>query len=505
MRAAAEDPVVLVPHSNAGLFVPAAVEVLGDRVRGAMFVDAALPGAGHHISSEFLRGLATVDGLLPPWTSWWDEADVAALFPDGDVRARVEAEQPRMPLAYYDHLPPAPPGWAVPACGYIWFGAPYDKGADQAVGNGWPTGHLPGGHLHMLVDPDARPWQDGLVTLTLPPTRIPDPLDAPAIRWGVLAPGGIARDWTAALHETTASRVTAVGSRSLDRAQAFAADFGVERAHGTYEDLVADDGVDAIYVASPHSEHHDHALLALEAGKPVLVEKAFTRNAAEAAAVIDAARTRGLLLVEAMWTRFLPHVDVVRRCLEDGLLGEVKAVEADHGQQLYPDGPQRMADPALAGGALLDLAIYPIAFAHLALGGFTTVQATGTLAETGVDAGETIAVIGPQGAVGTLASTMVAKTPCAASISGTAARLEIDGWFYQPNTVHLIDPDDHELDRYDSPRREHGLAYEAAEFARLLSDGRTESDLLPLDETHRLMQVLDEVRGQLGVTFPGEG
>ena len=340
---------------------------------------------------------------------------------------------------------------------------------------------------------------------TLPSPRTPDLRDAPGIRWGVLAPGGIARSWTTALHETTTARVAAVGSRSTARAEAFAAEFEVPRAYGSYEDLVADPHLDAIYVASPHSEHADHAMLALTAGHPVLVEKAFNRNAAEAAAVIDEARSRDLLVVEAMWTRFLPHMDVVRRCLEDGLLGEVVAVEADHGQLLYPDGPRRLADPALAGGALLDLAIYPIAFAHLALGGFTTVRATGTLAATGVDASETVAVLGPQGAIGTLSSTMAAKTPCAASVSGTSARLEIDGWFYQPNVVRLVDLDDRELDRYEPPSREHGLAYEAAEFARLLSAGATESDLLPLDETLRLMQVLDDVRDQLGVRFPGEG
>jgi predicted dehydrogenase len=340
---------------------------------------------------------------------------------------------------------------------------------------------------------------------TLPASRILDPIDAPAIRWGVLAPGGIAHDWTAALHAMTASRVVAVGSRSLKRAQAFAAEFGAERAYGSYESLVGDRGVDAVYVASPHSEHLDHALLAMRAGKPVLVEKTFTRNAIEATAVIEAARAQGLLAVEAMWMRFLPHIDVVRRCLEDALLGEVKAVEADHGQLLYPGGPQRLADPALGGGALLDLAIYPISFAHLALGAFTAVQATGTLAETGVDASETIAVTGPQGAIGTLSSTMLAKTPCSASISGTAARLEIDGWFYQPNTVRLLDPDDREIDRYEPPIHEHGLAYEAAEFARLLADGKTESALLPLDETLRIMRVLDEVRAQLGFRFPDEG
>lgn len=340
---------------------------------------------------------------------------------------------------------------------------------------------------------------------TLPSSRVPDRLAAPAIRWGVLAPGGIARDWSAALHATTTSRVAAVGSRSLERAQAFAAEFGVERAHGSYESLVADREIDAVYIASPHSEHHEHALMALDAGKPVLVEKAFTRNAVEAAAVIETARAHGLLAVEAMWTRFLPHIDVVRRCLEDGLLGEVTAVQADHGQLLYPGGPQRLADPALAGGALLDLGIYPISFAHLALGAFTAVQATGTRAETGVDASETIAVTGPRGAIGTLSTTMLAKTPCSASISGTAARVEIDGWFYQPNTVRLLDPDDREIDRYEAPSREHGLAYEAAEFARLLTDGKLESDLLPLEETLRIMRVLDEIRAQLGVRYPGEG
>jgi predicted dehydrogenase len=320
----------------------------------------------------------------------------------------------------------------------------------------------------------------------------------------VLAPGGISRDWAAALHARTTSRVVAAGSRSLERAQAFATEFGAARAYGSYEALVADAEVDAVYVASPHSLHHEHALLALSAGKPVLVEKAFTRNAAEAVEVVEAARAQGLLAVEAMWARFLPHYDVVRRCLEEGLLGDVTAVTADHGQLLYPDGPERLADPALAGGALLDLGIYPVSFAHLVLGAFTAVQATGTLAQTGVDAGETIAVTGPGGAIGTLSATMLAKTPCTASISGTAARLEIDGLFYEPNAMRLIGPDDRETDRHEPPSREHGLAYEAAEFARLLRDGKTESDLLPLDETVAIMRVLDEVRRQLGVHFPGE-
>jgi pimeloyl-ACP methyl ester carboxylesterase len=155
IQSAADEPVVLVPHSNAGLYVPAVVEALGEQVRGVVFIDAALPGAGHHTTPAFLRKLATVDGLLPPWTAWWDETDVAALFPDAYVRAEVESEQPRMPLAYYDHLPPTPREWTAPPSAYIWFGEPYDKGAAQAGLRGWPTAHLPGSHLHMLNDQEA--------------------------------------------------------------------------------------------------------------------------------------------------------------------------------------------------------------------------------------------------------------------------------------------------------------------------------------------------------------
>ena len=167
VRAVGDEAVVLVAHSNGGLFVPAVAQRLGEQVRGVVFVDASVPGAGHHSTPEFLRGLEIVDGLLPPWTSWWDEPDVAVLFPDAEVRAQVESEQPRMPLAYYDHLPPTPDGWDTMPCGLIWFGAPYDKGADEAVVRGWPVEHVPGHHLQMLVDPDgvaaavlrmAQPW-----------------------------------------------------------------------------------------------------------------------------------------------------------------------------------------------------------------------------------------------------------------------------------------------------------------------------------------------------------
>lgn len=155
VRSAGSEPVVLVPHSNSGLYVPAVINALGDQVCGVVFVDAALPGAGYYATREFLNTLVGSDGILPPWTSWWDEPDVAVLFPNAEVRACVAAEEARMPLAYYDHLPHTPPGWDRTPCAYVWFAEPYDTAAERADAQGWPTRHVPGNHLHMLVDPNA--------------------------------------------------------------------------------------------------------------------------------------------------------------------------------------------------------------------------------------------------------------------------------------------------------------------------------------------------------------
>src|SRR6478672_10179323 len=279
------------------------------------------------------------------------------------------------------------------------------------------------------------------VPLQLPEPRTPDPHDAPAIRWGVLAPGGIAHAFADAVAVGTSSSVVAVGSRSRERAQDFADEFAVPRAYGSYEELVADTEVDAVYVASPHSEHRDHALLAIEAGKPVLVEKAFTRNAAEAREVLAAAAEQNLLVVEAMWSRFLPHYDVVRHVVETGLIGELVAVFADHGQRLYPGGPARLSQPELAGGALLDLGVYPVSFADLVLGApsAVTATATGTLTDLGVDATTTITVTGAGGGHGVLSCTMAAVTPGTAVVARTEARLELSGAFYGAgSTIRLV-------------------------------------------------------------------
>ena len=348
------------------------------------------------------------------------------------------------------------------------------------------------------------------MTVTLPEPRTPDPMAAPVLRWGILAPGGIARGMAAALRARTRQEVVAVGSRDLSRAQAFAAEFGIARAYGSYEELVADPQVDVVYVASPHSAHHEHALLAIEAGRHLLVEKAFARNAVEARGIVAAARERGVFCMEAMWTRFLPGTDVLRQAIDGGLLGDVEVVLADHGQPLWPGGPARLADPALAGGALLDLGIYPLSLASWTLGGIESVTATGSLTDEGVDRQESMTVVGRSGGIGVLHATMAARTPTLASVCGTAGRIDLGdpagsrGRWYGPSTLRYTGRDESVTATWEPTERDFGLHLEACEVARCVADGRLESELMPLDETVTIVEVMDEVRRQLGVSYPGE-
>ena len=298
--------------------------------------------------------------------------------------------------------------------------------------------------------------------------------------------------------------MVAAGSRSLDRARAFADRFGIERAYSSYEQLVGDPDIDAVYVASPHSEHAAQALLAISAGKPVLVEKAFARNASEARQVVGAARAAGVLAMEAMWTRYLPQSDVIAQLLADGVLGEVVTVLADHGQSFDFDPNGRLFNPALAGGALLDLGVYPISFASFVLGNPDEIVATGTRTATGVDA-QVGVVLSTGAAQACINTTLLARTPTTASISGSAARLEISGPFYEPGTITLTAGAEQRLVRDgDVITGHHGLCFEAAHFATLIAQGATESPLLPLDETVAVLDTIDRIRRQIGVIYPGE-
>lgn len=340
--------------------------------------------------------------------------------------------------------------------------------------------------------------------MRLPPARTPDPASAPSLRWGLLGAGWIASEMASALRGTS-QQVVAVGSRDLGRAQAFVTEHAPgARAHGDYASLVADPRVDVVYVASPHSEHLEHALLAIAAGKHVLVEKAMAPTAGEAAQIVAAARAAGVFCMEAMWTRFLPHFDVLRQVLDAGILGEVSTVLADHSIPLWPDGPERLASPDLAGGAMLDLGIYPLSFASMVLGGISSATGLGSLTDRGVDRRLAFVVQGPTGAVGSLATDMSVSSPTTASVNGTRARLELDTMFYQPTTMRLVGADGGVLDEMvgDPIEQHRGLRHEAAEVALRVAAGESESPVMPLDESVRLLEVVEELLGPLRPARP---
>jgi predicted dehydrogenase len=318
--------------------------------------------------------------------------------------------------------------------------------------------------------------------------------DSP-VRWGILGTGGIAATFAADLRLTDSGTVVAVGSRSQDSADRFAEEFGIGNRHGSYEALVADPEVDVIYVATPHPMHRDNAILALRAGKHVLVEKPFTMNAAEAREVVGVAGETGLFAMEAMWTRFLPHVGVARDWLAQGAVGDVVTVTADHGQWFEEDPEFRLFAPELGGGALLDLGIYPVSFASMVLGTPNRIESMAEPAFTGVDAQTSMLFGYESGAQAVLTCTLRAKSGTRAAIVGTEGRIEIDGDFYAPATTTLI-PRDGAPTRVESRHEGRGLRHQADEVARRLAAGELESPLMALDETISIMETMDTVLAQ---------
>ena len=312
------------------------------------------------------------------------------------------------------------------------------------------------------------------------------------IRWGLIGTGLISSAFAADLELTDSGTVAAVGSRRQTTAEEFGERFGVPNRHDSYEALVADPEVDAVYVGTPHPMHHEDALLALRAGKHVLVEKPFTMNAAEAEELVATARDAGLFLMEAMWARFVPQMVEVRRLLAEGALGEVVTVIADHGQWFAEDREFRLFAPELGGGALLDLGIYPVSFASMVLGTPDRVVALADPAFTGVDAQTSILLGHPGGAHAVLTCTLAAKGPTQAAIIGTEARIEIEGPFYAPSAFTLT-PREGEPQRFEPPHQGRGMLYEADEVARCVGEGLLESPVLPLDETVAIMRTMDAV------------
>ena len=321
-------------------------------------------------------------------------------------------------------------------------------------------------------------------------------------KWGILGPGGIARAFAKDLQLLDGHEVAAVGSRTLSNAQEFAKSFG-GTAYGSYEELVADPTVDAIYVATPHPSHKDNVISALNAGKPVLCEKPFAVNAHEAREMVLAAEKNGVALMEAMWARFLPHYAHVREIIASGVLGQILTVQADHGQRLADRNIPRLIEPSLAGGALLDLGIYPVSFAHMILGNPSKITASSVLTDKGVDGQTSMIFDYADGAQAILNTTMIEQTPCRAVVAGVNGWLEIDRTFYNPTSMRVT-LSDGSVTQYPNTYRGHGLREEAEAFKKLVLSGQTQSELLSWKDTVDIMQTLDAVRSHIGLRYPFE-
>ena len=323
------------------------------------------------------------------------------------------------------------------------------------------------------------------------------------LRWGIIGTGFIADLFVSDLLANGFS-VAAVGSRTEGSAQEFADRFGIPAVHASYEALVADDSVDIVYVSTPHPFHFANTTLALNAGKHVLVEKAFTINASDAAALVALAEEKNLVVLEAMWTRFLPHMARLRELIAEGVIGQVRTVIADHNQSLPSDPSHRLQDPALGGGALLDLGIYPVSFAWDILGKPTSVSAIASKTPTGVDRQTAIILGYEDGQQALLHTALDTAGPNTASVIGTEGWVAIERVFYEPTAFTVYNTAGDVVERYESHVSNRGMQYQAAEVENLVRAGKLAGDTLPPSETVGIMETLDEIRAQIGLTYPGE-
>jgi predicted dehydrogenase len=341
------------------------------------------------------------------------------------------------------------------------------------------------------------------MTFSFPEPEVAALSGGAVLGWGVIGPGQIADDFTSTLHANSDQRVVAVGSRSADRAAAFAARHGIGTAHASYEALVADPAVQVVYVASPHPQHLEHALLAIAAGKHVLVEKPMTTSEADTRTLAAAARAAGVLAMEAMWTRYLPGSTVIARLLADGALGTVHLASVDVGWPHEPHPADRMFDPAQGGGALLDAGVYAHWFARFATGAPVTSRTTGAVSDDGVDLQSVTVSTATGGAQAVATTSMTAWTPGLATIAGSAATIRYTDHFVFPASFALHHGADAE--HWQEPtglQGRQGLVWQAAALAQYVAEGRTESPVHDLDVSIGIAASLDAARAALDTAVP---
>lgn len=347
------------------------------------------------------------------------------------------------------------------------------------------------------------------MTLTLPTPRTIEAHSVPALRWGVIGVG-VADSFVSALHAHTPQRAVAVTSLRPERAAAFAAKHGIATVHATVDALVADPGIDAVYVATPHTLHHAQTLAAIAHGKHVLIEKPIAMSAAETREMTDAGRRAGVLVMEAMWTRYLPQSDIVRQVIADGTIGDVHLVQADFGFVFPPDPTHRLWNPELGGGAMLDAGVYPVSFASSVLGAPSAIHAVGATLDNGVDTRAHMAISYTGGGTSLLSTSLVTTLSIEAQVFGTKGRLKVLSPFFGPTGVEVTvgqftDAESATWRDERWPGRYDAMCDEATAFASYVQDARTESPLHPHVELVSVMATIDEVRAQLAAASDAKG
>jgi predicted dehydrogenase len=325
------------------------------------------------------------------------------------------------------------------------------------------------------------------------------------LRWGILGTGRMADQMAAELNALRSSgmELTAVASRALPTAQAFAAKHGIGRAWGRYADIAQDDGVDIIYVATPHSEHYDNAMRCLRGGKAVLCEKPFTLNARQARSLIEEARLRRLFLMEAMWTRFVPAVVALRELLASGAIGPVRLVVGGGAFVPQVAAGHYLWDPELGGGVLLDAGVYLVSMASMILGEPSRIMACGVIGDRGVDEQDCVTLEQPDGSMAQLYVSMRARRAPDLEILGEGGRIRVAAPVFRPASLTLWARDGAETNT-QYPLSGSGYGYQLREAAVQIAQGRIESPVMPLDETLSVMKTMDAIRAQIGLRFPGE-
>lgn len=322
-------------------------------------------------------------------------------------------------------------------------------------------------------------------------------------RWGILGTGGIAHKFVIGVKALADHQVVAVGSRQMQTANKFADEFSIVHRHASYEALAADPEVDAIYIATPHPMHKENTLTCLRAGKHVLCEKPFTINAAETLEIISEARQRKLFLMEAMWTRFTPIIQEAHRLIREGAIGQVRMICADFGYRAGFRPESRAFDPALGGGALLDVGIYPLSLASMLLGTPDRITGLAELGQTGVDEQSAFILGYPQGQLAVLYTAVRTSTPHDAVIMGADGMIRIHPPFWIPKRMTLTQAGKG-AQEIALPYTANGYNYEAAEVANCVRSGQLESAIMPLDESLAIMQTMDAIRAQWGMKYPME-